>query len=151
MKFKNTACIALANFILISSVAHADIILHQSSGEQDYCSTIPGNWNGTGTIKSNSLTCNYSGSGTIRATANPTQFLMDVSMQRTSGSKLCPATESMQNIATNCANNVITISDMGVDLTGQLTDSGKNATVDGTMEVPGIGTVSADIHLSKQS
>lgn len=151
MKFKKTMMITVASLACISSVANANIILKGAAGDKDYCSTIPGNWSGTGTIKSSNLTCNYTGTGVVRATANPSQFTMDVSMQKSSGSKLCPPDANLQNLSATCVNNTITMSEMGVDLTGQLTNNGNTASINGTVDVPAIGTVSADIHLTKQS
>jgi hypothetical protein len=152
MTFKNTIMIAAAHLVLISSAANADIIVpYPQSGQQDYCSTTPGHWAGSGEVSKGSLKCYYTGDAVVSATADSTQFIMDISMQKSSGSKLCPEKESFTLPAT-CINNTIIIKNEDADLTGTLSNNGNNADFyNGTIIIPELGPLNVDyMHLHKQ-
>jgi len=151
MKFKNKIMITIAGFSLMSSVANADIIFQHTPGAgQDYCSTTPGKWHGSGSASDGAIKCTYTGDVIVSATSNPTQFMMDVSMKKSSGSRACLANVNF-TLPADCINNAITVKNEYADLNGILSNNGKTADFTGMIIIPDVGSFNVDyMHLDKQ-
>jgi hypothetical protein len=152
MKFKNILAMAIASLGLASISANADIIIKSTQGvAQDSCSNVAGVWTGKGTVSYGKLKCGYSGNAVVTASADPTQFIMNVSLDKTSGA--CPSHEEFVLPAV-CKDGAIVIQNEDANLNGTLSNDGNTADLTGTVNIPiGGSVVTANVdsmHLDKK-
>jgi hypothetical protein len=125
----------ITTFLSFTHISYADIQLY--SNDENVCSSIAGNWIGTGTVQNPLIgVCRYHGIGTISLVDEVGHFNLKLNTEKDSGSLLCPShSESVFN--GTCLNGAIKLSTPYGDLSGTL--SGNTGIASGTLRVsPGI-------------
>jgi hypothetical protein len=132
-------------FAMLSSLAHADIIVRAAGA--DVCSGLPGVWNGSGNVSAlgGLIQCKYKGLAEISETSDPSSFRAHINLVKTSG--ICPDSQILE-LAGTCHAGVITLKTDAVDLNGTLNDSGTTAYLAGdvTFEIPVVGKIIAHVY-----
>lgn len=137
MQFKTILSGILLNLSFFP-LAHANIYFPGSAGV-DLCANVTGHWEGAGKVSTvihgTKITCDYSGNALVSKT--PEAYSADVTMKKTSGSSLCPDSESYSVPGTcNGDTGVLILHDDKTDLKGQLYDNGTKASFTGTVTLP---------------
>lgn len=130
--------------VSFANTSFATFSLH--SNDYDMCQHIEGQWLGSGTL-SNWLIgeCIYRGVGQIKIIDNSGHFILNMNVEKKSGSRFC--TDSIaEQFSGNCTNGVVTIiTDYG-DLEGSFSEQSGSA--QGTLSIaPGM---SAKLNISFQ-
>lgn len=130
-----------------ATMSHADFTFY--STKADSCETISGTWSGSGK-GSNWLLgeCAYHGEGIISTLDETGQFTLNISVDKDSGSFICPKHEE-QSLKGTCVNGVVTLlTDYG-NLTGDFSDNAGSAS--GSLSAMGMSVeVSAQFHRSNE-
>jgi hypothetical protein len=147
MKRKVLIALAATQLALFSSFAHADIVFSVSP---DVCNNLGGNWNGSGSISALSgiVKCSYTGNATIPDQSDYHSFNMHVLLNKTSGAKICPATEDLTLVG-GCNAGTLTLTTTEANLSGNL-DTPTHGTVKGTLTVDKIKVKVDNMELRKQ-
>lgn len=131
------ALIAGLSIIILSltnqSYAHSTLY----SNDPNACEHVAGQWVGTGTASNWFLgECAYHGSGSISPLDDTNKFTVDLSVDKNSGSFLCPG-HVHKVISGTCLNGTVTLNTEYGDLTGIFSQESGEA--NGTLTVsPGI-------------
>lgn len=128
-----------------ASLSHANIIIHSYSANS--CDDLAGEWTGTGKASNWAIgKCVYHGAGQLKNVDTAGNFILDLSVDKDSGSILCPA-HTTAHMSGHCSDGRVTlITDYG-HLTGDVANGSGHA--NGTLTVsPGI-TADVDIQLQK--
>lgn len=133
MKIKVVVSLAVA-IMSIANVAYADITIRSST--LNACPNMAGNWLGQGNLSNWALKCGYHGSGHISSLDGAGRFTMTVSVDKDSGSLVCPKHVSVQ-LPGSCNDGVLSINTTFGSIRGNL--NGNAGTASGKMTVsPGI-------------
>jgi len=147
MKHKKLSHFVAVSLALIGSTAQANIVFNLVN--PDVCSTLQGTWNGKGTVTAlgGLLSCVYTGTADVSQGQSAKDFNMSIYLNKQSGSKACPPTESL-TLPGTCENGMLNIdsTDMA-NLNGTVDNTGKNANLTGTVtfEAPPLGKVTAKV------
>lgn len=133
--------------LLASSVVSADILLYTPNA--DTCASLPGAWSGTGKVYQWSIgTCLYHGKATIQSVDATGHFILDIAVEKDSGSLLCP-NHYETRLPGSCVDGQLALTTKYGHLTGAL--SGDTGHAEGTLTIsPGINA-QVNIQLQKMS
>lgn len=121
--------------VLLAGTAYADFSFRLT--DSDDCSQLSGDWSGKGSASSWFLgRCDYHGTGTISPLGQNGALSVQVTVDKDSGSPLCPPHAS-ERLDAVCSNGVVTIKTQFGSIKGMFTPTSGNAS--GTLSVsPGL-------------
>jgi len=121
-----------------ATVSYADIFM--SSFSANACPDLSGSWIGTGKVSHWMIgDCSYRGSGNINRVDERGDFMLDLHINKSSGSILCPQTVET-TLPGKCGDGQITLKTKYGHLTGHV--AGNTGSATGQLSVAG---VSADV------
>jgi len=140
MQLKRVLVSVIASLSLFSATANANVKIFSSSSSQNLCTDIQGQWIGNGTVTARfmgvKIRCDYAGDTYITGAED---FSADIHLHLTSG--ICPAAEDfiMPGIC-NGNTGMISLESDEANLSGTLSNDGKQVNFTGTVNIPMGGT-----------
>lgn len=151
MQFKKTIFCGLVS-IMISPLANANIIIHGlSANGEDFCRMANGHWAGdaTATIVGAPKDCIYHADSLVTG-SDPTHLDVSISIDKKSGSLVCPKHESL-TLSGQCQNNTLVINtdDNSAHFDGEFVDM-NTVNLSGTVNVSGINATIKHLQMTRQ-